>query len=1031
MFVVLPTCCTHRQQPFHEGAARLAKEKEHTMSSHRAWLLLIMIAILPLFSRNSAVFAHTPFPPSPTSTKAITTKDRKGRNDHRDTSLAAIEQVDSFGGATYGLAVQDNTVYLGEGTNVTIVDVSDATKPDKLASLSFPSLVWDMHVEGSLLFVANGNTGGVQVVDVSTPASPKVMGNYDTPGVALRVDSVGNRAYVADSIGGMHILDVSTPAAPTLLGSYTDVVQVSGVQVDESNDTIAYVSDVSLGLLVIDVSTPAAPTLLGTYSGPHYSENLRVENNLVYMTHYIPDPFPPDPEDPHTPDDQIHIIDVSNPAMPQNVGIYTGLDSPENLFVENQMVYVADGLNGLQMVNTSNAAAPFLTGRYSSLGSATDIVVQGDRAYIASNEEGLLILDVSQPTVPTLLGVYNVMGWAWDVRVHDGHTYIATGHGMHIVDQDNNLVGAFSFPTKTPGMMLDIAVVGNTAYISTLDYDIETDEAASTLLIYDIITPTEPLLLGSYHPEEMINQIDVVGSMVYMEVMEMNEVALHIIDASDPAEPVLLTTYQPITDFHVDQTTVHLTSSNGLTVLDVSNPASPVVVGVNPLIIRGDLDVDDNKAYVASNYGLLSIFDVNPGSGNFLKLLGQYRLPNQLSQEFISDITAANGLVYLVSTTNFENAKLSIIDASVPSQPVLRGTYSSNDWLYYGVHVAVTGSYAYVSTGINRLDILDISNPTAPLLAGSYEPSPLSHYSPVNQVHIVGNQAFLAVGAKGFEILDISTASTPTYTGGLVNASKNSVGVYIEVDNDLVYLHGSHLDIINVQDPANPQHIAHYQAPCPGLFVKGSLLYTAEGQNGLRILDMSIPTHPKIIGHYDTGGFAFDVYIEDDLAYVADASGGLNILDVTNPAEIVFLGRYDTPGFASRLQVRYNIAYVVDAEAEIDGPTGLQIIDVSNPTNPQLLGSYDTPSEAQDVLLDGNTAYVSTFIDGLLFLDVSDPTTPTLTEQVKMPGVTLGIQKVSNTFHIANYQAGYQVFDYSPDPDDLVFEKTYLPLITR
>lgn len=671
-------------------------------------------------------------------------------------------------------------------------------------------------------------------------------------------------------------------------------------------------------------------------------------------------------------------------------------------------------------MNTSNAAAPFLTGRYSSLGFANDIVVQGDRAYIASNEEGLLILDVSQPTVPTLLGAYNVMGWAYDVRVHDGHTYIATGHGMHIVDQDNNLVGAFSFPTKTPGIMLDIAVVGTTAYVSTLDYDIETYEAESTLLIYDISTPTEPLLLGSYHPEATINQIDVVGSIVYMEMLEANQINLYIVDASDPAEPVLLTTYQSITDFHVDQTTVHLTSSNGLTVLDVSNPASPVVVGVNPSIFGGDLEVDDNKAYVNAPYGLLSIFDVNPGSNNFLKLLGQY----ELSQEFILDITAANGLVYLLSTTNYEDAKLSIIDASVPSQPVLRGTYSSNEWDYSGVHVAVTGSYAYVSTGINRLDILDISDPTTPQLVGSHETSPSSLYSPVKQVKIVDNQAFLAVGPKGFEILDISTASTPTYTGGLVNTSKNSVSRYIEVDNDLVYLHGSHLDIINVQNPANPQHIAHYQASCMGLFVKGSLLYTAEGENGLRILDISIPTHPKIIGHYDTGGYTAGVYVKDGLAYVADGSGGLNILDVTNPAEIVFLGSYDTPGFAFRLQVAEDIVYIVDAG---DDPTGLQIVDVSDPSNPQLLGSYDTPSEALDVLLDGNTAYVSTYIDGLLFLDVNDPTTPTLTEQVKMPGITGGIQKVSNTFHVANWQAGYQVFgNHNGD-----VHETYLPLITR
>ena len=39
---------------------------------------------------------------------------------------------------------------------------------------------------------------GLQVIDVSTPASPQIIGSVDTPGIAEGVTVVGTTAYVAD-----------------------------------------------------------------------------------------------------------------------------------------------------------------------------------------------------------------------------------------------------------------------------------------------------------------------------------------------------------------------------------------------------------------------------------------------------------------------------------------------------------------------------------------------------------------------------------------------------------------------------------------------------------------------------------------------------------------------------------------------------------------------------------------------------------------------------------------------------------------
>lgn len=980
-----------------------------------------------------------------------------GARDTRDAFPSTAEQIGSVGGASDGLTMQGNIAYLGEGTSVSILDVSDVARPQKLANLTFPSLVWDMDIEGSLLFVANGKTGGVQIVDVTTPATPHIVGYYDTPGVALRVDAVGNYAYVADSIGGMHILDVSTPVIPTLLGSYTEVEAVSGVHVD---GTIAYVSDFFLGLLVLDVSNPATPTLLGSYTGPYYSENLHLENDLIYMTHYIPDP-PYDPENPHTPDDEIHIVDVSTPTAPTLVGIYKGLEYPENLAVSNSIVYVADGMYGVKIVDATDSSTPFLSGQYPSAEHAKDVVVQGNRAYVAADKKGLFILDVSQPTVPTLLGNYNAIGWIYDVHLHEGYTYLATGtNGFSVVDSEQqSVVEAFSFPDKHPGMIIDIGASGNTAYVHTLNYDLDNLSASFAMLrTYDISTPTVPVPLGSCKIPMTSRDMEVEGNNIYFNVLDKG---LYLVDVSNPANPVLsATSFQySFSGIQIEQSTAYIATTYLfqekesdpttlvllLGILDMSNPISPTVVAAEEwslfqsnYSLPTSVAVYEDKAYISlSKTSILFVIDVNPDSETFLSLIGLYSESDTLS--FTGDIAVSNGRAYIVSETDRNDEKiasLAIFDVSNPSEPVLLGSYESSDWNETYVHPAPIGNYVYLSTGNNQLDVLDVSDPSTPQLVSSYETSPfytgvvgdVSAYTPVKQVKIVGNRSFLAADTK-FDILDVSDPVNPTYVGGRTEARPRDA-IAITTGGGLIYLGGDGLDIISKQGPNTFQILSSYPRLALDVWVEESLLYSADYTYGLHVLDVSTPTHPQIVGHYDTSGHAVGVYIEGAKAYIADGPSGLHILDVENLAAIEHLGSYDTPGYAFRVQVKNNIAYVVDGEEEDveNGPTGLQMIDVSDPENPQFVGSYDTPSEALDVLVDDDLAYVSTKKDEIHILDVSKPITPTLIDQISTPSVAWAIEKVGNTFHVANQNAGYQVIRYT---EPVTQQTTYLPLVIR
>jgi hypothetical protein len=784
-------------------------------------------------------------------------------------------------------------------------------------------------------------------------------------------------------------------------------------------------------LLVLDVSNPAAPTLIGSYATPQRSWTLQLSDNKVYMTHYVADP-PTDPDEPTpSPNDELHIIDVSNPTAPTLAGIYPGLDTPNHLFVVAGYVYVADDKSGLKIIDARNPANPSLASNYVASGDMEAVVVQSGLAYLASDTAGLLIVDVSQPTTPVFLGKHNVIGIVSDISVANGNTYIAAReNGLQVIDEHNNQVGAFPLHSdiNIVNSVQDIAVSGTTVYITIQSYNDKNPASSSNAIlhIYDISTPTRPQLLGNYTVEQYaISEVEVAGTLVYFLVNE----ELHILDVSNPSEPQLLHIFPAIWGMYVDQTTLYLPSENGLSVLDMSNPVSPIMIGETTDISGDAISVQDGKAYLGYRHYLV-VVDVDPNSTNFMDIIGWYERPEG---ELTYDVASANNLAYSVSSDETDKTFLSVFDISNPSQPMLLATYTPNDWQSYTVHIATSGDYVYVATGLNRMDILNVSNPSNPQLVASHETSEFPLYSRIYWMAIVGNRAFLAAGRKGFEILDISNPTSPIYIGGKTNTGLTSAS-RVMVIGERAYLKGDNLVIIDVQQPTAPRLLANYSPYVADMFVQEDVLYTVEAEGGLHILDISIPTHPKTIGQYDTSGESYGVTVQDSIAYVADGSVGLLMLDVTNPADIKLLGRYvydeATMGLAASVQVSGTIAYVADTQRD-DGPTGLRMIDVANPTTPELLGYYATSSSVLNILLEGDKAFVSTQRHGILVLNIYDPANPELREQIKMPRTTTNMQKIDNILHIANTDAGYQTYRYIPSEPYSEQNITFLPYILR
>ena len=126
--------------------------------------------------------------------------------------------------------------------------------------------------------------------------APTLLGNYNTSGLAIGVQVVGNYAYVADYDSGLQIIDISNPTTPTLKGNYDTSGYAWGVQVVGN---YAYVADGYSGLQIIDISNPTTPTLKGNYDTSGYALGVQVVGNYAYVADF---------------ESGLQIIEISNPT---------------------------------------------------------------------------------------------------------------------------------------------------------------------------------------------------------------------------------------------------------------------------------------------------------------------------------------------------------------------------------------------------------------------------------------------------------------------------------------------------------------------------------------------------------------------------------------------------------------------------------------------------------------------------------------------------------------------------------------------
>ncbi|NOZ07892.1 MAG: hypothetical protein GXO91_03310 [FCB group bacterium] len=218
--------------------------------------------------------------------------------------------------------------------------------------------------------------------------------------------------------------------------------------------------------------------------------------------------------------------------------------------------------------------------------------------------------------------------------------------------------------------------------------------------------------------------------------------------------------------------------------------------------------------------------------------------------------------------------------------------------------VEISGDLMMIPGGLGGVSIFDISDP--------YQPDQLSainiagcEFGRTYNWEIRGNYAYGAGRDCGIAVLNIANPSNPSivsYIGSDLPSSFEDVEV-----RDGILVTAAHTDgvlFFDVSDPGNAQYLS--QAATENAWsvaVRDHLVYVANGNAGLVIIDYNTATDPQILGIYPTSGGAKDVRLAGDMAYLAVGNSGVDLFDISDPANAQFLANYNTGGFASRVAV--------------------------------------------------------------------------------------------------------------------------------
>ncbi|NCT52976.1 MAG: hypothetical protein GPJ04_17640, partial [Microcystis aeruginosa G13-03] len=375
-------------------------------------------------------------------------------------------------GNAKSVQVVGNYAYVADGNSgLQIIDISNPQNPVLKSSYNdnYPSdyhSAEEVEVDGNYAYIAAGS-GGLEIVDISNHENPILTGSYDQ-GIlsSSSIFKQGLSVYINDW-PDVFVVDVSDPEYSTIYTSNPYYEVGSGAPefiYTQNSGIISYINSVN-DIWVSNYVYMATNDGLEIFKTPPYNDN-------SYFSDYV------------------GLIDV---------GYLSGLGSSEVISVQDTRNYtyliVGDGQNDSQqslvimdidITRPNYSNEPYKTvvtlqGTYALPDDAYDLQVVDNIVYVANGNSGLQIIDVSDPTNPTFKGSYDTSGTAVDVWIENNYAYVADG------DSGLQIINLFAEIAPTNLSLSNNSIAENQAIATVIGNFSSVDPNTGDVFIYTLI----------------------------------------------------------------------------------------------------------------------------------------------------------------------------------------------------------------------------------------------------------------------------------------------------------------------------------------------------------------------------------------------------------------------------------------------------------------------------------------------------------------------------------------------------------------
>jgi hypothetical protein len=602
----------------------------------------------------------------------------------------------------------------------------------------------------------------------------------------------------------------------------------------------------ALAMLVLAAPAFGAPSLAYLDSGQWtFNEDVAVQGTLAATTMAY----------------GVQLWDLDDPAAPVLLGdYYTDGNRANGVDWEGDLVVATSAVGHLYLIDAGDPAQPARIDRLSGVGSNADIALLRDGATrwcytVGSAANDLQVRDLTNPAAAVLRGGLNLDGTPNALVVLDSIALVsARTVGLYAVDLGNPDTPVLVDTEVVTGTHVGVAADGTRAAIAS---------GAAGFTLFDVTNPANPVRRATTVPAAgawsnlSVSEVVLHGTTLWAICQDVGAIAYDVTNLNAPA----LIGYDPR--------------------LDTSPPVPPYYV-FNEGVYAG------GRLYLSQWNGFTPGCVILDATSSGMDYLGR-----ALGFDYVRDVDEDAGFVYGCTGQMGVFAHQHVSE----TQLVPRGQlHVPETW-----GVQAHGTTVYVASTTHGLVVGDFSDPDNPVELDGVA------LGQARQLLVEDEVAYVVAFSQGFHTVDVSDPNDLVELDEVVRPNMQSVN--LDKVGDLVVTadRADGMNLWNVADPANIQHLANWPTPNQALDVvlspDGAYAYLVVTGTGVQVLDVSPPTNPSLLTTFASG--ATGLVLEDGYLHLSTGGAGVTSYhQAASPAAPVELASFNTAHDAKSLCAR-------------------------------------------------------------------------------------------------------------------------------